>query len=287
MADNTALTRLFTRIGEVSTLPSAALRIISVANDENASADDMLHVVSSDPALATRLLRQVNSSQYGLPNKVGDLRSAISLLGFREVRNLAVTVHVSDMFRGGSPYRHFDRQSLWNHMVCVATMSRMIAHTSGHSKTVEEEAYLAGLLHDVGYVLIDQCLHSHFRQVLDEIGDTTTPTPQVERRILSFDHAQLGGFLAGKWNFPERIRVAIAHHHDPTAYEGEHRDLVYAVSIANYLATHRGISALGVRNVPPPSESVLAGSRLTRGQIEAIWQTLDASMESSRVLAAV
>ncbi|MCA9249070.1 MAG: HDOD domain-containing protein [Planctomycetales bacterium] len=287
MADSIALNRLFTRIGEVSTLPSSALRIIAVANDENSSADDLLHLVSSDPALATRLLRTVNSARYALKQRVGDLRSAISLLGFREVRNLAVTVHVSDMFRGGSPYRHYDRQGLWNHMVCVGTLSRMIAHTSGYSRTVEEEAYLAGLLHDVGYVLIDQCLHSHFRQVLDELGDSTTPTPKIEQRILSFDHAQLAGFLAGKWNFPERIRAAIAHHHDPASYEGEHRELVYCVAIANYLATHRGVTALGVRNVPPPNEAVLAGSRLSRSHIESIWQTLDETVEASRMMAAV
>ena len=138
---------------------------------------------------------------------------------------------------------------------------------------------------NIGYVLIDQCLHSHFRDVLDDLGSTTTPTPQIERRILSFDHAQLGGYLAKQWNFPERIRVAIQYHHAPEAYEGEERELLYPVTIANYLASHRDCTALGVRNVAPPSEAVLAGSNLNRGQIGSIWQDLEETIATSRLLA--
>ena len=106
MPDSPAITALFERIGSISSIPSVAIQIISVANNKDASVQDMLDVISTDPAFATKVLRTVNSAEYGLKNRVGDLKSAIAMLGFREVRNLAVTVHVADMFRGGTPHRY-------------------------------------------------------------------------------------------------------------------------------------------------------------------------------------
>jgi len=124
-------------------------------------------VIESDPTLALRILRTVNSSYLGLTNRVADRKSAISLLGFREVRNLALTVYVGRLFKESGVYRGFTRDGLWNHMVTVATTARMIAKVC--HKAGPDEAYLAGLLHDVGYILIDQFLRRHFISVLDRL----------------------------------------------------------------------------------------------------------------------
>ncbi len=247
------------------------MRITEVVNQERSGAQDVLEAVATDPALAARILRTVNSSQYGLRNAVGDLKSAISLLGFREVRNLAITAFVSDLFRNGKGYRNYDRQALWEHMVTVATTARALARSLSFSLTAEDEAYLAGLLHDVGFVLIDQQLHQHFRAVLDEVEETGQATDKVERQVLSFDHCQLGVFVARRWKFPEPICDAIEFHHRPESYDGPHRNLLHLVCVANYLATTGGCPSLGVANLAAPSESVYAGLSITRSQAQDVW----------------
>src|SRR5690606_37763792 len=109
-----------------SSLPTVAMRVIDVAGDQSACSDDLLQVVESDPALATRILRTVNSSQFGRRHQVQNLKDAITLLGFKEIRNLALTVYVARQFQDSGTYRNYSRQGLWSHMVAVGNAARMV-----------------------------------------------------------------------------------------------------------------------------------------------------------------
>ncbi len=187
--------RLFKRISEVSSLPAVAVRIIEVANDSTTGAEDLHDAVQFDAALAMRIMRTVNSSYYAMQNKVADLKLAITLLGFKEIRNLALTAYIAQLFTKGTGYGKYSREGLWNHLVGVGTVARLIAQTSG--KVPPREAYLAGLLHDLGLILIDQYLHQPFCKVIDTLTEER-PTCEIEREILGFDHAELGQFVASQ-----------------------------------------------------------------------------------------
>ncbi len=277
-----ALFRLFDRISQLSSLPSVANRVFEVADNETSSASDLLGVIESDTTLALRILRTVNSSYLGLANRVADLKSAISLLGFREVRNLALTVYVGRLFKEPGVYRKFTRDGLWNHMVAVATTARMIAKVC--HKAEPEEAYLAGLLHDVGFILIDQFLRRHFISVLDRLTQDVS-TVELEREILSFDHVDLGTFIARQTNFPESVIDAIQYHHEPGNYTGPNSDLVNILATANYLASREGMSSLGVHNVAPPPDAVYVGLGLQATQLAEIWDELGLALSTANALA--
>ena len=185
--------RLFARIGEVSSLPMVAVRIIEVAGDSTAGAEDLHRAIQFDAALAVRVMRTVNSSYYSLSNRVADLKLAIALLGFKEIRNLAITAYVAQLFKRAAGHGTYTREGLWNHLIGVGTVARLIAQTC--RKVPPQEAYLAGLLHDLGLILTDPYLHKPFCKVVDALNEET-PICEVEREILGFDHAQLGEFVA-------------------------------------------------------------------------------------------
>ena len=153
-----ALEKLFRRIGQLSSLPGVAQRIIEVADDEDSTAEDLLKVVEQDPTLAVRIMRTVNSTFFGLHQEVADLQTAVSMLGFVEVRKLALTVCVARLCEENSSYHSFSREGLWKHMVTVAEISRLVSEICGCGKP--EEAYMAGLLHDIGLVP-DRPVHAH------------------------------------------------------------------------------------------------------------------------------
>jgi len=279
-----SIERLFDRIGEVSSLPGVATRVIEVVNDESAGADDLLEVVQLDPALGVRILRTVNSAYYSLRYKVRDLKSAINLLGFDEVRNLALTVHVSKLFGDEKGYGTYSREGLWDHLVGVASASRLVSRVAG--KAMPEEVYLCGLLHDVGYILLDQFIHKRFRQVVDRLDETTT-TRAVERRILTFDHTELGEYVTRKWHFPEAVTDTIRYHHNPTEYTGEHGDTVAIVAVANALCSRKGLSAMGISNVPVPESTVFESLGIGHEELSSIWTQFEETLELASIVAAM
>ena len=264
-----ALGNLFERIANRARLPHAAERLLKMANDGLSSARHLQDLILADPALATNILRCVNSSYFGLSRKVSDLPTAVSLLGPREIRNVALTVFVSRMCDRPARYGTYNRESLWKHCCAVANVARKIARVT--SAAAPDEAYVAGLLHHLGTITIDQQLRSHFCQVIDQV-DEFTPTHEIEREVLSFDQAQLGAYIVAGWHFPAQICKAIRYHAYPEGYPGTDRALVNTVAVANYLRNRVGLTSLGVRNTPPPAASAYAEAGLTRFTLSIIWE---------------
>jgi len=281
---NQALARLFDRVGELSSLPSVAGHILQVAENDESDAADLLQVVQQDPTLAIRILRTVNSSFYGLGNEVADLQTAIAMLGFVEVRNLALTVYVARLCDEPSDYRGFSREGLWQHMVSVGIMAREVSRACGRGNP--EEAYMAGLLHDIGMLLIDQYMHPEFCQVVDSVHQGTE-TIDAEWQILTFDHTDLGTYIARQSNLPRRVGNAIRYHHRPNEYRGSERELLDMVSVANYLVSQHGCTSLGVHNVAAPTDKVCASLELNDKQLSALSEKLDSTIESAKVLAKI
>lgn len=276
------LEKLFAGIGSLTTLPSAAQRILQLTEDETADPNKLREAIQTDPVLVARILRRLNSAYYSLSHRVADIRTAVSLLGIQEIRNLALTVYVSRMFERKGDHGTYRRKDLWNHCVAVAAASRLVARVCGLQ--IAEEVYIAGLLHDLGMILLDQSMRKHFCRVVDEITPAT-PAYLIEQRTLTFDHATLGGFVAKKWNFPDQIADAIAYHHEPLLYHGEHKTIVYVVAIANYLCSRAGITSLGVHNLPPPPDEVYAGVGLDQVALAIIWDQLEETLEKAESLA--
>jgi putative nucleotidyltransferase with HDIG domain len=251
---NARLKAALVRIGEVSTIREVAVRIMRVANDPSVGAVELAGAVGRDPALGARIIRTVNSAAYGLRRKVDRLVEAVTLLGFKRVRNLSMAALICDLFESGHTFGTYDRKRLWRHMVAVGVGARAIVGAVAHPDP--EEAFLAGLLHDLGIILEDQYAHDDFVRAVEE-ARPDEPFAQAESRVLGFDHTELGARVADAWDFPEAVANVIAFHHRADEYEGPAEPIVLAVSVANWVCTEAGVSATGLRNVAAPSERTL------------------------------
>ncbi|MCC6358615.1 MAG: HDOD domain-containing protein [Phycisphaerales bacterium] len=247
-----ALDAAVQRVSEISTLPQIALNVIEVAQNPDAGAAELRDVVEGDPALSARVIRVVNSAAYGLRTTVSNLHQAISYLGFTQVRNLAMTASVSDIFKNDHAIGPYSRRNLWRHLVAVGICARLVARRCRLPNF--EDAFLAGLLHDVGIILIDQNFHDDFELVIGNLDDSRTLC-DVERECLGFDHCTFGERVAEGWRFPEPVRAAIRHHHASGRYKGPSTILVQCVEVANVVCSLRGITSTGVRCVKPALET--------------------------------
>lgn len=221
---------------DLPSIPATLARVIQITNSEDATAEELAGVVMLDQSLATKVLRIANSAYYGRRYKAETVTEAVLTLGFSSVRNLAASASVVDALFPRQMFPGFDWQSMWIHSVTCAVGSEVIYTLgSGRGRASDEAAFVVGLLHDVGKLILARALPHRFRQVIEACRDYEFPMVRAERNILSTDHAKVGGELAEQWEFPEKLRAGIAHHHSPEdAYDYE--DLARAVNAANMLA---------------------------------------------------
>ena len=198
----------------------------------------------------------------------------------REVRRLALTASVAELFTRDEVIGSYCRRSLWKHLVAVGLCARLIAMRRKMADF--EDAFMAGLLHDIGIVLLDQYAHEEFRQVVENLDDQSTLSC-TERKRLGFDHAQLGAQVAENWRFPDCVRDAIAHHHTSDQCPLESLPIVRCVEVANLICTVKGCSSVGKKLVPI-SPSALRALALTREHLAVLAQDVDEELQKSASL---
>lgn len=247
-----AFTERFRQIGNVPTLPHAATRALAIVNDPQCSVRDFSKVIESDPALATSLLKLVNSSFYGGATKISNLSMAITRLGLRETQNLILGVSVRSVFRWMPKEQQEERDRLWRHSSLTAALCRNINAKLGLDFNGEE--FAAGLSHDLGRIMLAVGYSDLFWKIA-EGADTTDERKllQRENEILGFTHCDLGAWLANLWNLPDELAEAIQYHHTPI--EAPNHQILAAVvclgeEMANHMEATRTLDGLDLSDNP-------------------------------------
>ena len=197
----------------VRTLPSLPTTVVSLGQavaDDRCSVDRILNILAKDPALSATMLRLANSVMYGGDQRVMDLRTAVMRLGFEALLNLGRTAAIIRSFRGTN---HLDPMRLWQHCVAVGLVSKGICRLL-RQNSMDESAYLAGLLHDIGKIALDTCFPEAYTSVLQKVEEGAFFV-DAEREVLGMDHAEAGALLAANWSFPQPIIEVIRVHHNP------------------------------------------------------------------------
>ncbi len=196
---------------DIPTLPAVATKVIEVVRDADSTAEDLRQIICHDPVLSSRLMRMANSAYFGLPDELTDLQRAIVLLGFNSVRNLAFTACLQSLYKSEYRCGSFTASSLWMHSVSVAVISRMLAERIWPE--FAEEAFLAGIVHDVGIIVEWNLLPERFEQVIRAFEGTGRPFGEAEKQALGFDHRDCGSAILRRWGLPKHlVRVARQHH---------------------------------------------------------------------------
>ncbi|MCK5271059.1 MAG: HDOD domain-containing protein [Sedimentisphaerales bacterium] len=217
---------------EIATLPEVTMRIIEVVQDERSTAHDLHQIVRNDPALSARVLRVVNSAFYGLPGQIGSIDRAIMLLGLNAVKNIAIAASIGKMFKSSVICDDFTGKDLWTHSVAVGATNKLIASAAGMS--LPDEAFLTGLIHDIGLVAVMQC-HAEDVQKIVDITKSGVPYRKAEEKIIGANHQEIGIALTTKWKFPRSFQFVTGFHHEPTELALENRMLSVITHISDIL----------------------------------------------------
>jgi putative nucleotidyltransferase with HDIG domain len=199
------------RIPDLPTLPVVALKVNKMLQDENVSIKSLSTSVEKDQAMVSKILKLVNSAFYGFRSEINTISHAITILGFSTVRNAIVSIAVMDAFAEKDPFDGFDMTRFWKHAVAVAVTGRNLAEKS--RLATPDEAFVAGILHDIGKVVLAQYFTEMFAQVWELIREEGCSFCESERRFSPVGHAHIGGKLAKRWQLPVSLLEAIAYHH--------------------------------------------------------------------------
>ena len=230
-------------ISHIATLPQVTLQIIKMVEDPKSTASDLHEVISGDPALSSRILKVVNSSFYGLPGQIASINRAIVLLGLNAVKNIAIAASLSKLFRGGDLTPRFSAERLWEHSNATAAASKVIADSL--KMGLGDEAFLAGLMHDIGIMVMMQSDRQKLIEVVESLGVNAAGEPlldmlEVEETVFGANHCHFGEGLCKKWKFPRCLELVTAHHHKPLAADRDSRTLPCVVYLADRLVGELG-----------------------------------------------
>jgi putative nucleotidyltransferase with HDIG domain len=224
-------------IGNISNLPTPPVvlqQINRVISDPNTSAYDIAAILSEDPAMSVKVLKLTNSAFYGLAKEVTSVKHAVVLIGINAVRSMVLSSAVLDMFKGDQKDAQF-YDTFWRHSLATATCARHILRKMPEaSMTDAEHGFSAGLLHDIGKLVMSCYLPDEFQKAETVADDRQVNSHIAERETLGYTHADIGSLLARKWKLPPMLCNAIDKHHTPE--ESGEEVFAYVTNFADYVA---------------------------------------------------
>ncbi len=235
-------TRILSKLKDIKSFPQFVLETMRKLNDPSSNASDVAKSLSRDEGLVLRVLKLANSAAYGTSRNISNITEAISRLGYKSVSNIILAASVySAMDKGLSGYA-LDRGELWRHSLMVAYTSRYLAKITG--KVATEDAYVGGLLHDIGKVILNDYVRFGYGIIVKMVEEENIPFTEAEANVLGFDHAMVGAILTEKWELPEAYQIAVAYHHKPNEIPPDKiqfQPLLDVVTLANSICLMLGI----------------------------------------------
>jgi putative nucleotidyltransferase with HDIG domain len=230
-------------ISHIATLPEITVKVVELVENPKSTAQDLNKVISSDPALCSRILKVVNSSFYGLPGQIGSINRAIVMLGLNAVKNIAIAASLAKLFRGGDLTTTFSARDLWTHCNMTAAAAKMTA--TSLKLGLSDEAFLAGLIHDIGIMVEMQYDRQRLIEVVRRNGADSKGVPatnMLENEVAVFEanHQDFGAGLCEKWKFPKSFQLVTGFHHRPMELAADQRTLTAIIYVADRLSAEMG-----------------------------------------------
>jgi len=234
--ESTNLRALVQRIKDLPTIPSVLMKLISLSAESTTNADSLSEIISMDQTISAKLLRLSNSAFYGCRGQVSSVSRAIMVLGFNEVKSLALGMSVFNAFSekkeaSGS----MSIEKLWKHSMATAAVSRFLTKQIGGKG---DSAFTGGLLHDIGKVVFLSSFQEEYKNASAIVAETGCSISDAEEKVFHANHVTIGEWLTRKWKMPEEIIQCVKYHPNPKGAGEEHARLVSIVHLSN-LATRK------------------------------------------------
>lgn len=237
-------------------------KIIIVANDVTSSAQHLTDVIQLDPVLTAKVIRMVNSAYFGLPQEIKSLKQAVVMLGINTIKNVALSSAL--MGKISLKKGAIDPEEFWKHSIGVAVASKLIAQRLGVDKKLLEEFFIAGLIHDIGKVLMNNFFPDEMKEIIETSQSKGGLITDIEKNILGLTHEEIGIAIGKKWNFENNLLYAVGTHHR-TVFKGDSALYSMVVHIADTFVKVLKVGFSGNYVIDPIDETV--------------WQTLNINEE--------
>ena len=254
--DSAKLRTAIEAIEDLPTLPTVVTKITSQIRNPATNATDIGKLIEQDQVLTGKVLRLVNSAYYGFPKQIRSIQNAVVILGFNKIRTVVITASVFDLIKRDQ--RGLDVKRFWQHSLGAAIASRVVAETLGDGHA-GDEAFVGGLLHDIGKIVLDQYQPAVYGPIVKYAHDRGILLVESEKAVMGLTHAKVGEWIAEKWRLPSVIVNMVRYHHSPT-HAAERRDMATAVHLGDILARALGVGYGGDNRIPV-IDATLAGNR--------------------------
>jgi len=279
--DYSRIKEIIKDIHQLPTLPAIYSRLNKMIANPKSTARSISQIIEEDQALTTKILRIINSAFYSFPQKVSSISHAVVILGFSEIKNIALAASVIDLFQNGGDTYCFKHEAFWEHSLAVAVCSRIIAKKVGVKKIKDsEEAFTSGLIHDIGKLIEDQFMHNEFIEVMKMCNEEDVPLIKAEKKIIGVTHQEVGKFLAEKWKLPANLVEIIGGHNTPDLESsGDKSYILSVIHLANIIVHVLEIGFSGDPFVPPLDKKCWQCLELSKDDLSDIMEETEKGYE--------
>jgi putative nucleotidyltransferase with HDIG domain len=226
-------------IDKIPAFPATTQRVMELLHDDDYAVNDVVNVIKFDQSVTANILKISNSAYFGVRQKIKTIHDAVVYLGQHQLIRAVQTAGISKYFRKGGEGYVTQAKDLWEHSVAVALMSQILSRKVQSRE--DPVLYTAALLHDVGKIIMGEYVHQSFDQIIGRVKQLKCSFLEAEEAIIGINHADLGGRIATRWNFPVEIRDAIAFHHRPDLLVSESKTNVWLVYLSDQACLMYGL----------------------------------------------
>lgn len=227
------------KIKEIPPLPQSVNKIIILTSDPDCSAQKLTNAIEQDASMTAKILKMSNSAYYGFTKKISTISHAIMCLGFKTVKEIAISASSKKYLNMEITGYRMEQGALWEHSLICARIAKLIAKEAKVKDS--EEVYIAGLLHDIGKIVLNEYDNELFKYILVKSDIDEIAVNEAEVQVLGIDHAMLGSIIAEKWNLPENIFIPTRYHHTPSKADKKYQKITYIVHLADCICDTIGI----------------------------------------------
>jgi len=271
---------LIANLGDLPPLPQVAAQVLRLAADPDATTDELRHVIATDLALTTQILKIANSAMFGMVREVKTLTQAIMTLGFSTIKSVVIASSAKNLYsRGGTGLQE---RVLWEHALVTALSGRAYAKAFRNPRV--EEAFLGGLMHDIGKSVMGLKFTDRYSALVRSVYNGEADGLESELDLFGFDHTMVGEALLLSWNLPASMVNAVRYHHEPLHAPAEEQALTAFVALGNQMALDRKIGLGRPESLATCTQQAMGILGVTPENLEALKLQVVEALESDKHL---
>jgi len=283
MTPEERLTIIQRYIAKMPPLPATVTKVLAICNDPNATPADLNKIISLDPVLMGKVLRLINSAYYGLVQEITSLVRAIIMLGINTVKNLVLSTAVLGTLGNRRDFQALNMDDFWRHSLSVGVASKLIARKRGAPRNRLEEYFIAGLLHDLGKIPLNNRFSKDYEEVIHRSRSEGLPLFAAEKAFFGIDHADVGRLITDNWQLGADISDTLFFHHALEGVESSNSEIIFSVALANYYVNVKGLGFSGNCCPQRVADKILSGLDITLDYLDSVEQEVKSEIDRALV----